>query len=108
MTNSSSLVGTLCNSVAIMRKSFRFKNGIKTVKIPSICQDCLLCSHKRPYLELKGSEETKDSPFAIPLTINEWDHILEAFNAFLPNEPSPTEIRLGNDGILLVNSYIRN
>ena len=101
LTNSSNPVGTRCSSIAIMRKFFRFKSGTKTVKIPSICQDCLLCSHKKPYLELKGSEEIKNNPFAIPLTIYEWNYILEAFIAFLPDEPSPTEIRLGSDGILI-------
>ncbi|VDK78693.1 unnamed protein product [Litomosoides sigmodontis] len=52
----------------------RFKSRVRNPTIPTICQECMLCSqHKKPCVLIDNTEG-----LAVPLTLEEWQKILEA------------------------------
>uniref|UniRef100_A0A915PF21 ubiquitinyl hydrolase 1 n=1 Tax=Setaria digitata TaxID=48799 RepID=A0A915PF21_9BILA len=70
----------------------RFKSRVRNPTIPTICQDCMLCSqHKKPCVLIDNTEG-----LAVPLTLEEWQKILVAMQI---NEDDVILICLDNKGV---------
>ncbi|KAL3998805.1 Ubiquitin carboxyl-terminal hydrolase family protein [Acanthocheilonema viteae] len=70
----------------------RFKSRVRNPTIPTICQDCMLCSqHKKPCVLIDNTEG-----LAVPLTLEEWQKILAAMQI---NDDDVMLICLDNKGV---------
>uniref|UniRef100_A0AAF5PZ39 ubiquitinyl hydrolase 1 n=4 Tax=Wuchereria bancrofti TaxID=6293 RepID=A0AAF5PZ39_WUCBA len=69
-----------------------FKSRVRNPTIPTICQDCMLCSqHKKPCVLIDNTEG-----LAVPLTLEEWQKILAAMQI---NDDDVMLICLDNKGV---------
>ncbi|VDK68687.1 unnamed protein product [Onchocerca ochengi] len=70
----------------------RFKSRVRNPTIPTICQDCMLCSqHRKPCVLIDNTEG-----LAVPLTLEEWEKILTAMQI---GEDDVKLICLDNKGV---------
>uniref|UniRef100_A0A914YVV0 Ubiquitin-like domain-containing protein n=1 Tax=Panagrolaimus superbus TaxID=310955 RepID=A0A914YVV0_9BILA len=71
------------------------KSRSSSVSVPSLCQGCLICVHKRPYAVLDPNCSTN----AMPVTKDEWNSIVKSYQKYSScKKESPIEITLSSDG----------
>ncbi|VDO70721.1 unnamed protein product [Onchocerca flexuosa] len=67
-------------------KNMISRSRVRNPTIPTICQDCMLCSqHRKPCVLIDNTEG-----LAVPLTLEEWQKIL-------------TAMQIGEDDVILIS-----
>jgi hypothetical protein len=93
-----------------------FSRQKQVVDIPTVCQECLLCNHGRPFLQLPNGNDDLNSGFengglisgrrqtdghstGIPLMEKEWRELIAAYQQHVPEQAEPVPILLQDNGI---------